>query len=200
MKNTLIATVTIRGTRPMLWHHFGPDAIPVDGKREKTGVAGNDPVEWTRTVLMTNSRQLFVHSTYIFGMLRDAAKYTRKGKGSIQASVAATLQVCDDIVLVDRFVPDEPSLDITQPVYLDVRSVRNPTTKSRNVRYRIAASPGWTVSFSIEWDKTVVSRGEMESVIRDAGKLAGLGSGRSIGFGRFDVISFEVQDAEKATT
>jgi hypothetical protein len=191
MGNILTANVQIKGLRAMLWHAFGPDAIPLE-KREKTGVAGNDPVEWTRTVLMTKERQLYLLPTYIFGCLRDGAKHTKKGKGSIQAVVTATLQVMDDRILVDRFVPDPPTPDSDQPVYLHISSVRNPATKARNVRYRVAANAGWSLAFNIMWDKTIVSRNEIEAVIHDAGALCGLGDGRSIGFGRFIVDSFTV--------
>jgi len=197
MSNILKATVTIKGTRPLLWHRFGPDALPLE-KREKTGVAGNDPEEWKRTVLMTAERQLYIEPTMIFSMMRDAAKYTKKGKGSIQTAVAATLQIEESVILLNLKVPEEPTTDPTQPVYLDIRGVRNPSTKARNVRYRIAASPGWSLSFTLAWDKTIVSRGEIESVIRDAAKLVGLGNGRSVGFGRFEVTSFGViEDAKK---
>ena len=51
------ATIRIEGLRPLLWHHFGPDALPLE-KRPKTGVAGNDPEEWKRTMLSTADRQL----------------------------------------------------------------------------------------------------------------------------------------------
>lgn len=192
MNNILTAHITITGVRTMLWHAFGPDAIPLE-KKERTGVAGNDPIEWTRTVLMTSMRQLYVPPTYIFGCLRDAARHTKKGKGSIQAVVAATLQVVDDCILVDRFVPDPPEPDPSQPVYIHISSVRNPATKARNVRYRIAAAPGWSLGFRIQWDKTIVSRSEIESVCTDAGALVGLGDGRSIGMGRFTVQSFTVE-------
>lgn len=193
MGNILTATVTVKGTRPLLWHRFGPDALPLE-KREKTGVAGNDPEEWQRTVLVTKEKQLYLEPSYIFGCLRDGAKFTKKGKGSIQALVAATLQVVDDRVLTDRFLPNDITTDDSLPVYLDIRSVKNPTTKARNVRYRVAASAGWATSFSIMWDSTVVSRGEMQAVVIDAGKLCGLGDGRGIGFGRFEVVSFEVRE------
>jgi hypothetical protein len=73
--------------------------------------------------------------------------------------------------------------------------VRNPSTKARNVRYRIAAAPGWSLGFTIQWDRTIVSRSEIESVCTDAGALVGLGDGRSIGFGRFVVESFVVCNA-----
>src|SRR5215510_4977179 len=114
MGRLLMAEVEIKGTRPLLWHVFGPDALPLE-KQERTGVAGNDPEEWKRTVQMTKDRQLFIDPTQVFGMMRDAAKYTKKGKGSIQAAVAATLQVTDNTVLLDLKVPDEPSTDATQP-------------------------------------------------------------------------------------
>lgn len=195
MGNILIAEVTIRGTKPLLWHAFGPDTIPVDGKKEKTGVAGNDPEEWKRSYLATKEGQLYVDPSYIFGMIRDGAKYTKKGRGSLQGDMAATLQVLDEVVLVDRFLPEgTPSTDKTEPVYLDIRSVRNPATRGRNVRYRLAASPGWQATFRILWDKTIIARGQMEPVIIDAGRLSGLGDGRSIGFGRFELVSFKVAE------
>lgn len=191
--------MTIRGKRALLQHHFGPEALPLQ-KGERTGVAGNDPEEWKRTCMVTKDGQLFVYGTYMFGMLRDAARHTRKGKGSIQAMVAATLQVEEDRIMLDRFLPKEgdPSTDSTEPVYIDVAGVRNPSTKARNVRYRLAASPGWNAECTILWDKTIVSRDQMRAVLNDAGTLVGLADGRSIGFGRFEVIDFdEVSDAEK---
>jgi hypothetical protein len=179
---------------------FGPEAIPLE-KGERTGVAGNDPEEWKRTCMVTKEGQLFVFGTYIFGMLRDAAKHTRKGKGSIQAMVAATLQIEGERILLDRFLPnDGPTSDSTQPVYLHVSGVRNPATKARNVRYRLAASAGWSAQCTILWDKTIVSRDQMRAVLNDAGTLVGLADGRSVGYGRFEVKKFEeLIDAEKKT-
>ena len=187
MANMITARVQIEGVRAILWHHFGPDALPLE-KRERTGVAGNDPEEWRKTVLMTAERQLYLEPSYIFGCLRDAARYTRKGKGSIQPALTATLQIVDDRILVDRVVPEEPlPTDPTALVYMDIRSVRNPSTKARNVRYRVAAAPGWTTRFTLLWDRTIVSQTEMRAVLHDAGQLVGLGDGRSIGYGRFTI-------------
>lgn len=199
MSNMLEARVTIRGDKPLMWHHFGPDALPLE-KQEKTGVAGNDPEEWKKTVLVNKEGQLYVEPSYVFGCVRDASKHTKKGRGSIQSLMVATLQVTDDRVLVDRYLPDgngrgELTTDSDEPVYLDVRSVRNPSTKARNVRYRITASPGWRATFTLLWDKTIVSRAQMEAVLIDAGRLAGLGDGRSIGMGRFSVEEVKVVDA-----
>lgn len=194
MGSLLTAEVKIRGTRPLLWHVFGPDALPLE-KQEKTGVAGHDPEEWKKTYLATADGQLYFPPSYVFATIRDGSRYTRKGRGSIQPAVAATLQIEDEFILFDRYMPEgEPSRDPTEPVYLDVRGVKNPATKSRNVRYRVAASSGWSTTFRLLWNKTVVSRSEMEAATNDAGLLCGLGDGRSIGMGRFEVIRFDVQD------
>ena len=200
MANIVMARVSIQGTRALLQHRFGPEALPLE-KAERTGVAGNDPAEWRKTCMVTPTGQLYVERTYIFGMLRDAARHTKKGKGSIMPLVAATLQVEEGEVLLDRWLPKDgdPTTDRTQPVYIDVTGVRNPSTKARNVRYRLAASPGWKTTFTILWDKTVVAREQMRAVVTDAGMLIGLADGRSVGYGRFTVQSFEMLNADEAS-
>ena len=200
MANIVKARVTIVGTRPLLQHAFGPEALPLE-KQERTGVAGNDPEEWKRTCMVTPDGQLYVKAPYIFGMLRDASKHTKKGKGSIQSAMAATLQVEESIVLLDRRLPEGgPTNDPTQLVYIDVAGCRNPSTKARNVRYRLATSPGWRATFTVLWDKTIISREQMKAVLNDAGVLTGLADGRSIGYGRFEVEEFEeLSDAKKKT-
>ncbi len=190
--NLIEAEVKIKGTRPFLWHAFGPDSIPLT-KGERTGVAGNDPTEWLKTVRRTKDGQLFSTPEQVFGTLVAAAKFTKERRGSIQSNVQATLQVTDGIVLMDRWLKDDnPSTDFNELVYLDIRSVVNPSTKGRNVRYRIAASAGWELTFHLLWDKTVVSRTQMEAVVIDGGKLVGIGSGRKIGMGRFQLVDFKV--------
>lgn len=199
MSNIIRAKVSIRGKRPLLQHKFGPESIPLE-KSERTGVAGNDPWEWRKSCLITNDGWLYIPPTYVFSMIRDAARHTKKGKGSLQALVAATLQVEEERIMLDRRLPDgDPTSDSSQPVYIDVCGVRNPSTKARNVRYRLAASSGWNAEFTIFWDKTIVSRDQMRSIMDDAGVLVGMADGRSVGYGRFEVLKFEVLDAKTQT-
>ena len=197
-KNILQATVGIQGSRPFLYHVFTRDSIPLE-KQERTGVAGHDPTEWRKSVTYTEQGQLWIPGTYIFGCLSNGSKYTKKGRGSIQVSLTSTLMVLDDKILFDRFIPgfnshlpDTLPEDDGLPVYLDVRSVVNPTTKGRNIRYRVTMGVGWQTEFRIRWDKTIVNRNEMEAVCIDSGHFCGLGSGRKIGYGRFEITSFEV--------
>ena len=200
MSNIVNASLSIRGVRPLLWHRFGPDSLPLE-KQEKTGVAGNVPDEWKKSVLFTSDGQLYLEPSYLFGCLREGGRYTTRSRATLMKFISATLLVTDDRLLIDRWIPnfngdlpDEMPTDPDEPVYLDIRGVRNPATKARNIRYRVAASTGWHMTASLIWDKTVISRPEMESVSIDAGRLVGLGDGRSIGFGRFEVDTFEASE------
>lgn len=190
------ATVKIKGTRPH-WFHRLPIEDFGKKRKERSGTAGNDPKEWRKTYRATEEGQLFLPPEMIFSCLRNAAKHTKSGRGSIMKKVAATLQVVDNKVLLDRFMPkngDDPKHNaFDEGVYIDVRGVRNPSTRGANIRYRVACKEGWLAEFRISWDETIVSEPEMEQVCLDAGALEGLGNGRSIGMGRFEVESFSVK-------
>lgn len=194
------AKCKIKGIRPLLIHCFSNDTLSLE-RKARTGVAGNDPEEWKKSYTATKDGQLYVDSSYIFGCLRAASFHTKSGRGSIQAKFSATLQVLTDKILFNRYIPEVSEFlecSPEDPVYLDVRSVKNPTTKGRNVRYRVAMSVGWETEFELQWDNTIVSSSQVEQVLLDAGSLVGLADGRSIGFGRFELVSFEVLDTKNA--
>jgi len=190
------AKVRIKGTKPLLIHVFREDTLSLE-RRERTGVAGNDPEEWKRTYTADENKQLYLSPSYIFGCMRVASKHTKDGRSSIQSKLSATLQVLTNRIYFDRYMPDEITQNEQEPVYLDVRGVKNPNTHGRNVRYRVALSPGWETEFNILWDNTVVANPLIKTVMSDAGTLVGLADGRSIGFGRFEVISFDVKKYEE---
>ena len=68
--------------------------------------------------------------------------------------------------------------------------MRNPSTRNRNIRYRIALAAGWEMTFTMQFDKSIVSREQMHSVLIQTGELVGIGSGRAISMGRFAVVAF----------
>jgi hypothetical protein len=186
-----IARVNIQFTRPFLTHALNPDALS-DKPKEKRGSAGNDPEEWKDTMRVKPDGQVYLTGDMIFSCIRGGAKHVRSGRGNLKNKVAATLQVVEDEILLDRFlVSDPPINDKTAAVYVDVRGVRNPSTKGANIRYRLATSPGAIASFSVRFDPTIVSPNEVHQAIIRAGDLEGLGDARAIGFGRFEVMSFE---------
>ncbi len=205
MAGTVRALVTIRGTRTLLQHHFGPDAIPLE-KAEKEGVAGNSPNEWRKTCMVEGGK-LYLPGTYFFSCLKNGAVHTKRGRGSLQGPLVSTLQVEEDVVFLNRSLPEEGELTSHQVLapadpkvltFIYVASVRNPATKGRNVRYRLATRAGWKCKFTLCWDKTVVAREQMKAILRDSGTLGGLGDGIKIGCGRFEVAAYEeLNDAEE---
>ena len=204
------ATVSIIGTRPLQFHAFGVHALD-GGRKTKTGTPGNDPDEWRKSVLATSDGQLYLTRPYIFGCLKNGGRHEKIGRGSLLPKVAATLQVLgsDKIFVIGRKLPgpvdniknEDLSTNPDDPVYLNIAGVRNPTTKARNIRYTICCCPGWELEFHIMWDDTMIAEHSMEAVCHAAGFFEGLGDGRSIGHGRFEVKSFIIEkDAKKKTT
>ncbi|BAY12977.1 hypothetical protein [Calothrix sp. NIES-2098] len=205
MANILQAKVTIVGTRTLAIHHFGIDALPLEAT-EKDGVAGNSPNEWKKTVLMDEERQLFLLPTYFFGCIKYGGKTVKRGKSNLLADIASTLQVMDDQIYICNSdgpikLPDPPQVIEAGTIkneklpasYVEVIGVRNPSTKARNIRYRVAVKPGWHCSFTILWDSVVVDRKSLETAIINAGTLVGIGDGRqSIGYGRFELTNFAI--------
>lgn len=191
----ITAEVKIKGTRPILFNNFSIDSIPLI-KRERTGVAGNNPEEWKNTFTATNEGQLYLRSDYIFSCLREGAKHTPNGRGTMEPVVSATLQVINERLYLDRYIPkDEVTRDESQPVYLDVRPVSRRGVK--NIRYRLATSVGWETEFVIMWENTLINREQMKAICNDAGAFAGLGDARKLGFGRFELISFNILEERR---
>lgn len=97
------------------------------GAEGKSGRAGNEPEEWRRTVLVTNQGQLYVQPAYIFGCARVGAKFTTRKRGTLQPLVAGTLQILDDRILIDRWLPKgkPPVGSEKDPLYLDAPPVVN---------------------------------------------------------------------------
>lgn len=213
-QNIVYFGVGIEGTRPLLQHKFGPDALPLK-PREKSGVAGNDPEEWRRTTMVNKEGRFYLQNTYLFAAIREGGRYIKLGRRNLMLPIAATLQIVEDPVYITNYYwpgygPDSeaPPLDLrtvdplptdsTKVAYIDVRGVRNPTTRNRNIRYRTALNSGWQVHFTIKFDKSIVSREQIHSALWHAGELVGVGNGRAIGMGRFKIIDFtELKFAEE---
>lgn len=185
VKNNIVRVkIGVEGIRPLLQHAFGPESIPLE-KQEKEGVAGNDPNEWRKSMMVNDDGVLYIRGSYAFGCLRNASKHTKKGRSSIMSVVEATLEIEEQVILLsNRTLPEKPRQNAyDDPVYIDVRGVVNKATKGRNVRYRLAASPGWLCEFTIQFDRTLVSREQMKAVVHDAGRLQGLGDALRLGCG-----------------
>ena len=187
------AKISVLGVKPLLFHTFPMDTL-TPGKA-KSGTAGRCEQEWKSTVLMMADRQLYILGSYPVASIKHGGKLIKVGKSSMLKKVESCLECSDNKILIDnRFVPEEKDLttDETQDVYLDVRSVVNPMTKGRNLRYRIAAKAGWSFTTVISWDDGAVSSETIRQCIDNGGTYEGVGDGRRIGFGRYKCTSFEM--------
>jgi hypothetical protein len=182
------AKITVTGTKPILFHTF-----PINVLSEKNSKSGED--EWKDTVLMNPDRQLYVMNTYFQNSIVGGGKEIKVGRGSLAKKIESTLEVLEmNIPLEDRFVPEDKDLLklASEKVYLDVRSVVNPMTKGRNIRYRIAAKEGWKCTFHIMWDDYIASKEQIKMAVENGGAFQGVGDGRRIGFGRYEIVSFDM--------
>lgn len=188
------AKIFVKGTKPLLIHTFPIDAL--SSGKSRSGTSGKDEQEWKNTVLMNSERNLYILSSYIIAATKNGGKLIKVGKSSMMKKVESCLECLDDIILIDGLkVPEEDQItrSATDPVYIDVRSVVNPMTKGRNLRYRVAAKAGWTFTTKLMWDDSVISKETMKQCVENAGLYEGIGDGRRIGFGRFVLMSFDMQ-------
>jgi len=193
------ANVTIRGIKPFIFHKFNLESI-TDTRKPREGSAGNNPNEWRDSFFHRNG-QLYMPGTYMFASLRNGAVHTKVGRGTIQKTWISAVTVDDEIIVFNRHMfdnweniePENIPQDSNLPVYVDIRMVSNPNTKGKNVRYRIAMSPGWECSFSLTIDNSLVSQAQAKKVIEDAGKLQGIADGRTLGYGRFEVVKCDFE-------
>jgi hypothetical protein len=192
--------VKVKGKRQILFNAFRIEAIS-NLSKVKTGSKGNDPEEWKNTVLEKKG-QLYIPSSYWGSCLKEASKYTKAGRGSIQKAFISSSVILDEFSLIDRFLPEgwekmsstDMPKDTSLDVYLDIRGVMNPNSKGRNIRYRIGCAPGWRTQFSFSFDDKIVSSIQVKKVLEDAGRMVGIGDGRILGYGRFEIEECKITE------
>lgn len=192
--------VKITGVKSFLFHKFNIEVLQQLSK-VKTGSAGNDPEEW-KTSFFHNDGKLYIPSSYINSALKNGSVNTKAGRGTLQKSWISAVQVEEETIYFNREIfpnweettIEEAPKDSTNPVYVDIRMVANPNTKGRNVRYRLALSPGWELNFHLIIDDEILSMAQVKKVIQDTGKLQGIADGRTLGYGRFELDEFEIMD------
>lgn len=187
----LQASITIEGTKPLLINTFPIDTL--NRIKQKSGSTGNDESLWKKTVLVKQNRQLYVFGTYLIGSIVGGGKLIKVGRATLSKKVGSTLEILEsELDIIDRFLPEEDDLtrSTNEPVYLDVRSVVNPMTKGRNLRYRIAVKEGWKIKATLIWEDRAISREEIKMCLENGGLFEGIGDGRRIGFGRYIIAEF----------
>lgn len=109
------------------------------------------------------TNDLYVPGVAVQRALINAATYSKgKGRGSLQKNAAACLMV----------LPERIPLG-TKTYSLDSRPVVVPATKGRVMRHRPRLD-SWSITFTLEYDDTLLKETEVRRIVDDMGKRVGL--------------------------
>jgi hypothetical protein len=175
---TTLVQVVIQGHPPgLLMHKFPTD--PIEGLEKKP------PAEQAELAAYRDPEtgDLYFPGVNVQRALVAGATFSKgKGRGSLQKAAAACL-----------FVGPE-RLSFGTPTYaVDSRPIVVPATKGRVMRHRPRLE-SWRLTFSIEYDPTLLSAKQVRAIVDDTGTRVGLGDFRPEKrgpFGRFSVIHWE---------
>jgi len=184
--------VTWTGIRPMVMHNglladcTNPytkqiKAITAKGSKKITDFDREEMsrLEWEGGLYWSDTLGIVVPSDNIERCIQLGAQKSRVGK-DVQAAV-----FCDEAEY--KLIYDGPK--DKAKMYADKRfTLRKGVCiqNSRVIRVRPMVPTGWSVTFGLEYDETVISKPAIEKAMVDAGALIGLGDWRPK-FGRFTV-------------
>jgi hypothetical protein len=135
------------------------------------------------------SHNLYFPATNLQRALVAGATYSKgKGRASLQKSAAACLMLS----------PERLTFGVSK-FTIDSRPVVIPATKGRVMRHRPKLE-NWALSFTLEFDDTLITPAQARRIVDDTGTRVGIGDfrpERKGPFGRFVVVSWAEPDAKK---
>lgn len=174
-----IFNVTVRSISPIMMHKFNGTS---EGTRMKA-LPDMQQAEASAYRMNGEKSNLAIPGAWITGCLIESfiRNAGRNQKGAVELEVAPALQVEETLIdlKIRDFMVDKRSIPIK----------KNGKTTARDFCVRPKVDL-WKVAFTLQ---SVLERPDkdIEEELRRAGKYVGIGSGRKIGFGRFEVLTFE---------
>lgn len=182
------AEVTIKGTRPILFHRYNVDAIAIKaGEKKGSKAKKSDDIE--TYVYLTEDGKLAVPGINFHSALVAAAKF-KSDPRSPRAS-AKELFKCG-VIPTDDLVPFGSG--VANWDFIDRRRVR--VQNSYITRERPGLAKDWELTFGVDVSlPEYITPDFLLDVANDAGRFCGLCDFRPI-FGRFQVSGFRVVDGD----
>lgn len=181
---TKTVLVTIDGTSPLLMHAY--PLVPIEALEKKTR---EEQAEYA-AYRIPGSHELYIPGTAIQRALVGGAAFSKgKGRASLAKPAAACLLVGSEYV----------GLGVNEYT-IDSRPVVIPSTKGRVLRHRPRLDK-WKVTFSLDFDDTMLSDAQVRQIVDDTGKSVGLLDFRPANrgpFGRYVVTHWEFVETQKA--
>lgn len=176
--------IEIESTSPMLHHGAQALGMEEESKKKKGGSAlMGDSEEWKKTIYFEEGVGVFLPAVNVEAALIEASKQFKIGRGSASKYFKSGVFITDD--KLPFFVNGKP-ITALEGIEIDKRTVKNPATKGRNVRYR-ALFRQWKSKFRVivSADDYIDKNLLLES-LDYAGAYVGVGDFRPR-FGRFKV-------------
>jgi len=180
--------IKIEGLSPLL--HHGSQAVGMDEESTKKK-GGNallgDCDEWKKTIYYDEDNGVYLPSINLEATFIEGAKQFKVGRGSASKYFKSGVFIQDFICPL--YVNGKIIMDLND-VEIDKRTVKNPSTKGRNMRYR-AIFKNWSSEIIINVNSDdYVSDKMLKEVIEYSGLFVGVCDFRPR-FGRFKLTSFE---------
>ena len=182
------------GIRPLVLHNglladpTNPVVISIKkitAKKNKKTDADNEEIarlEWLGGLYLGPDREtLVMPSDNIERCIQEGAKKSRLGKDAQAAVFCTDPEIEIDSEATKGKTPEQLYADKSGRFVLR-KGVK--ITMSRVIRVRPLIPTGWSLSFALEFDETIINERNLEQAMKDAGALIGLGDWRPK-FGRF---------------
>jgi len=173
--------------------HHGSQAVGMEkttGKKKGGEALLGDSDEWKKTIYFKESIGVYLPAMVFEACVVNAAKQFK-----VTGRQTATKYVQGGLFCIDEFLPffvdGKPIKTLDDPrIKIDVRTVKNPSTKGRNVRYR-AKFDEWESKFRFMVTTDDYLRTDLlKEIVSYAGNFVGVDDYRPR-FGRFDVVSLK---------
>jgi len=181
--------VKIESLAPMLHHSSQGLGMTETSMKKKGGDAlSGDSEEWKKTVYYDEAVGVYLPATNVEAALIEGAKQFKiTGKATATKFFKSGVFITDDML---PFFVNGKKISTLDEVEVDKRTVKNPSTKGRNVRYR-AIFRKWESTFKILISADdYISEKLLTDVIDYAGLYVGVGDFRPR-FGRFKLSSIK---------
>jgi hypothetical protein len=187
--NMKVFEVGIESISPMLHHGSQNVGMEKESLKKKGGIAlMGDPEEWKKTIYFDEEIGVYMPAISLEASFVNAAKQFK-----ISGRTTATKYFKSGVFIMDEkldFTVNGKKIKSLDEVEVDKRTVKNPSTKGRNVRYR-AIFKKWQSHFKVLLSADdFISNELLKEVIEFAGMYIGVGDYRPR-FGRYKITSFK---------
>lgn len=169
--------VRIKGVTPLLMNKF----VEKEANPQKRGEEEDTPELAKEKVYRNDKGEIIVPAEMI---LRAMDKVSSEYKIEGMKKTTAKSLLPGNIFIEPEGIKIEP-----QNFVVDKRTVVIPATRGRVIRYR-PKFPEWKLEFKIHIFDDRIKPEILQHILSEAGRRAGIGDGRKIGFGRFVIEQF----------